>query len=112
MNDYIPDRWVIVKQVDDKNDLSIRILSSWYGGYLGSDAWKLSSKILKFSEEDESYTFYTETGSIYNCYKNVYGMSSLASGVIKNLAEKAKTINTIMTVIDRNDSRRTIEKIK
>lgn len=107
-----PDRWVIVEQIDDKNNLSIRVLSSWYGGYLGSDVWKLSSKILNSSEKDKFYTFHTETGSVYNCYKNSYGMSSYTAGVIKNLAEQAKNVNTLLTVIDINDREKSIEKIK
>lgn len=93
-----PDKWIIVEISDGSNTFR-KILSSWYGGYLGNDSWRLSSMIVNTEVNEKEYIFTTET-SVYVCNKNTYGMSLVASGVLNNLIEKAKLRNTEVKVVD------------
>jgi hypothetical protein len=93
-----PDKWVIV-EISDGTQTFRKILSSWYGGYLGSDSWRLSSMIVTTNESEAEYHFTTETSS-YVCNKKSVGMSLIASGVLNDLIEKAKLSNTEVKVVD------------
>ena len=75
MNDYVPDRWVIL-EIDVSNSNSRKILSGWYGGYTQGDSWRLSSGIVDVKEYKSYYEVINHSGSIYTLYKNSEGMSS------------------------------------
>ena len=46
MSTYNPDLWTIVElKYNDSDEVTRKVMASWYGGYLGSDRWKLSSGI-------------------------------------------------------------------
>ena len=81
MSRYIPDRWVIVKIVSPVHGTCYKILASWYGGFTGSDSWKLSSGNIGATLEDGVYTFPQFSTSIYKCYKNSYGTSGYTASV-------------------------------
>lgn len=87
MSDYVPDRWMLVKITGE--DPHYRVFGSWFGGYLGSDSWRLNSGIVSVIEEDDSYVFKGYSGSVYRCYKEAYGSHSYGYGVAKNLVEKS-----------------------
>ena len=44
-----PDKWLVLKIGD-----LYKVYGTWYGGYLGSDSWKINSGIVKV-EEDEYF---------------------------------------------------------
>lgn len=88
-NMYTPDRWVVIEITAP--ELSIKkVLASWYGGYLGSDSWKISSGIIETKEFDDRYEFINHSGSIYVCYKNSYGMSGYTNSVYQGLESQQK----------------------
>lgn len=87
MSDYTPDRWVIL-EVNGEEGTIRKILGSWYGGYLGSDSWRMSSGITEVVEHDNHYEIHNHSGSIYTCYKNNIGMSNYTSRVFDNYLEK------------------------
>jgi hypothetical protein len=92
-NNYTPDCWVIVEvKFNDTGESERKILSSWYGGYLGSDSWRLSSGIVKIIEHKNYYEIHNSSGSVYNCNKACIGMSGYTMGIYENfkrqLAEK------------------------
>jgi hypothetical protein len=90
MSDYFPDRWVMVK-LTNKDDVShYRIFACWYGGYLGSDSWKLNSGVVKLTEDEHVYYFEGSSGSVYVCNKVRYGTSGYGHGVLMNMIEKSK----------------------
>jgi hypothetical protein len=60
---YTPDRWLLIK-INGK-DPHYRVFASWYGGYLGSDSWRMNSGVTKVSEDDEFYRFHGSSGSVY-----------------------------------------------
>ncbi len=51
MSDYTPDKWLMVKLTNKNNEFHYRIFACWYGGYLGSDSWKLNSGVTKMTED-------------------------------------------------------------
>lgn len=106
MSDYSPDRWQIVSLVHD-GERTDKVFGSWYGGYGGSDSWKLSSGITKVVEHDTHYEVHNVSGSIYTCSKNCEGMSMYAFGVFKRFEKQAEESNGQFTIekIDIKDVR-------
>ena len=86
MSDYTPDKWLMVKLTNKDNKSYYRIFACWYGGYLGSDSWKLNSGVTKITEDKHS------SGSVYQCNKLAYGTSGYGAGVLNTLIEESKEI--------------------
>lgn len=95
MSDYRPHKWVMVKLTNNDNQSYYRVFASWYGGYTGSDSWKLNSGVTKVTEDDHAYHFEGSSGSIYHCGKSTYGTSGYGHGVLTNMIEESKDIVTI-----------------
>ena len=93
-----PHEWLIVK-IGEK-DPFYKVFATWRGGYLGGDSWRMNSGITKVEESDTTYDFYGESGSCYSCNKNGYGSSSYTQGVLNNIIEKAKEVNTVVEIMD------------
>jgi len=88
MSDYTPDRWVVVKITTDK-EMLYKVFACWYGGYAGSDSWKMNSGITEVVSTDEYYDFHGWSGSVYRCYKNCYGANAYGGAVLSNFIDKA-----------------------
>jgi hypothetical protein len=97
---YTPDRWVKVRITNSEGVSHERILASWYGGFAGSDSWKLSSGIESVDETDTYYDFHNASGSIYRCYKNSFGTSSYSHSVFLSYAKGLEEIGSSMVIID------------
>lgn len=95
MSEYTPDKWVVI-EIDMEGTTVQRILSSWYGGWAGSDSWRLSSGITEVKESEDSYIFKNESGSVYTCFKVRYGMSSYAMGVLEDFKKQA-----VITMVEK-----------
>ena len=89
MSDYQPDKWVIVKISSDKSPPIHKVFACWYGGYLGSDSWKLNSGITRAYEEGNCFMFDGSSGSTYICHKAQYGANGYGSGVLQNMIGNA-----------------------
>lgn len=99
--EYTPDRWQIVR-IQGTEGEACKVLGSWYGGYAGSDSWRLSSGITKITESDMCYTVLNESGSMYTLYKGSQGMSGYTHGIYQSL--KAQETDTLtINVIDITD---------
>jgi hypothetical protein len=72
-----PDRWVVLEFRELENEPVRKVLAGWYGGYGGSDSWKLSSGITEIKETDDYFDFHNVSRSIYRCHKSAYGMSGI-----------------------------------
>lgn len=83
MTTYTPDRWVLLK-ITTPAEVLYKVLASWYGGYAGSDSWKLSSGTVSLKEDAHVLELLQYSGSSYICYKNSYGMSSYARSILAN----------------------------
>lgn len=93
MNMYRPDRWVLVEfTVVETGESITKVFAGWYGGYAGSDSWKLSSGVTSTEDRDDYFEFTNHSGSVYRCYKNSQGMGSYMSIVYNSfLTEANKT---------------------
>lgn len=87
MSNYHPDRWVLVEIDSPEHGKITKVMASWYGGYLGSDSWKLSSGVTKITKTDVGYEFLNDSGSVYYCHKDIYGMSGYTNSVYAGFSE-------------------------
>lgn len=90
MSNYNPDKWVVVRITRKDIQLIDKIFASWYGGYTGSDSWRLNSGIAKVRTEDSMFYFEGISGSVYKCNKDSYGTNAYGLGVISRMIENAK----------------------
>jgi hypothetical protein len=83
--DYTPDKWVIIKITNKATeDVHYRVFATWYGGYTGSDSWKMNSGIVSaIKREDGCFEFFGESGSVYFCHENCWGTSGYGHGVLE-----------------------------
>jgi hypothetical protein len=86
VNTYTPDRWVIIHGMKNGEKVS-RIVSGWWGGYLGSDEWRVSSEIATITEHDDRYEIDNHSGSQYTCYKVRWGLTGLSANALRYLKE-------------------------
>jgi hypothetical protein len=84
MSDYTPDRWILIRVESKEGEILYKVFGNWYGGYLGSDEWRISSGVTKVVEHDKHYEVHNHSGSVYTCYKNSKGMSAYGAGVFQN----------------------------
>ena len=99
MNEYTPDRWVIV-EINSEHGKIRKVLGSWYGGYAGGDHWRLSSGITEIVEHEKHYEVHNESGSIYTCIKGAEGMSGYTAGVLKDSQKKALQRNASIEIVE------------
>jgi hypothetical protein len=85
-----PDKWVVVRIARKDTPPIHKVFASWYGGYLGSDSWKLNSGIVRVYNEGNAYSFEGYSGSIYKCHKEFYGSNMYGYGVLETMIERAK----------------------
>lgn len=99
MSQYTPDRWAIVElKLNDSEEVTRKILSSWYGGYLGSDSWRLSSGITEIVDADTHYEIHNESGSVYLCNKEQQGMSGYTAGIYESFVKDLQGKGSISLV--------------
>lgn len=102
MSNYYPDKFVIIKLTSPKHGVNYKVLASWYGGFAGSDCWKLSSGIIKITKTEAGYEFLNHSGSTYFCAKETYGMSFYTSSIYSGFVEQMKEApeGNILELID------------
>jgi hypothetical protein len=89
LSEYIPDKWVVVKITSDNFAPVYKVFACWYGGWAGSDSWKLNSGITKVTLEGYAYSFEGASGSVYQCHKNTYGTNMYGGGVLDSMISNA-----------------------
>jgi hypothetical protein len=95
MSEYKPDRWVVLK-LKSKNEHIYKVMGGWYGGYLGSDSWRINSGITKVELDGDDYVFYGYSGSTYVCNKNSYGATFIMLSVLPG-------DDSIVKIMDQTD---------
>ncbi len=98
---YNPDKWMLIKITG--KDPHYRVFGSWYGGYGGSDSWRMNSGITELVEEDDHYLFIGSSGSTYACHKDMYGANSYGMGVALGYEEKSEGKFQILDEVDATD---------
>jgi hypothetical protein len=99
MSDYRPDKWVVVKITAPNCPPIHKVFACWYGGWAGSDSWKLNSGITKATLEGNVYSFEGSSGSVYECHKDIYGTNGYGWGVIQNFIAKAAEKGITMEIL-------------
>jgi len=100
MSDYNPDKWLVVKITGRPNEKpAYKVFACWYGGYLGSDSWKLNSGITKVTETTDYFFFDGHSGSTYSCRKGSYGANGYGYGVLEDLIQKAESNDITIEVL-------------
>lgn len=103
MSTYTPDVWVVLEFDAPQLEKPIqKVFAGWYGGFAGSDSWKLNSGITKVRIDDEGhYEFDGYSGSTYYCHFNNYKMSGLMHGILARWQEQAnKRGDTTIRILD------------
>lgn len=108
MSSTKPDKWVVIKLLDkNENSPLYKVFATWYGGYSGSDRWKLNSGIYSIEDSKTSYIFHGYSGSKYICSKNEtsYGTSSYTGSVLSSIINSVSDYkhNTIELLTYDND---------
>lgn len=104
MSEYTPDVWVVLEFDAPQLEKPMRkVFGGWYGGYTGSNSWKLNSGITAVRIDDQGhYEFDGYSGSTYYCHFNNYHMSSLMQGVLaqwqKQAEERGDTTIRILSI--------------
>lgn len=90
MSTYTPDAWVPVLIESKEHGKIYKILAGWYGGYIGSDYWKLSSGVesISISEDGSVITMPQSSGSTYIVGPQTH-VSSLMAAVFSDFEKKA-----------------------
>lgn len=85
---YVPDRWLVIKTTLENYSV-YRVFASWFGGYTGSDSWRLNSGITRCEHEDDHYIFTGESGSIYRCRVGSYGSHSYGYSILERFIKNS-----------------------
>ena len=99
MSDYHPDKWVIVKITGKETSSVYKVFACWYGGYAGSDSWKLNSGITKVTDKNDYFFFDGSSGSTYACRKGTYGTNSYGFGVLSGMIDKSSQYGVTIEVL-------------
>ena len=99
MSEYCPDKWVVVK-IEGKNvPLTYKVFGCWFGGYAGSNSWKLNSGIKAVTEAGDNWLFEGYSGSVYKCYKKAYGMHMYGSGILNDIINKSEEVDVKVEIM-------------
>ena len=100
-----PDRWIIISIKDPSTGDSFKkILCSYYGGYLGSDSWKISSSIEQEEKDEAGYIFTTLSGSQYYCRFTSYGVSGMMCSILNEMQQIEGAEITVEEEYGKSDS--------
>ena len=97
MSTYHPDRWTIV-EITAGEEVTRKVFSGSYGGYTGSDTWKLSSVIESIKEDAEGYEVLCMSGSVYMLHKQAYGMSGYMSSIYESWITACEQPESTLTI--------------
>ena len=94
MSAYHPDVWVPILIDSRMHGKVYKVLAGWYGGFTGSNSWKLSSGVESLSVEDHGvsgklYIMPQASGSVYVCHENNERLSMLTSDILSACQQQA-----------------------
>jgi hypothetical protein len=107
--EYNPDKWVVVKIYNETSSPIYKVFACWYGGYAGSDSWKLNSGITSVSREGFVYSFEGASGSTYECHTDSYGTNFYGHGVLENMITNAGKNGITIEILPEDTDWETID---
>ena len=104
-DDYKPDKWCVLKLITPaaspnvEDSIHYRVYGSWYGGWAGSDSWRMNSGITKATLLDGFYAFDGFSGSLYYCDINQYGTSGYGGSVLAGIISRQGDAGTRIDIM-------------
>jgi hypothetical protein len=86
---YKPDGYAVIK-ITVNDDTFFKVFSSWSGGYLHGDSYRLNSGISKLVVDEDMYYFHGFSGSVVEVDKHATRISAYNSGVLANFLDLLK----------------------
>lgn len=102
MNDYTPDKWVVIKIEGEEFPLTYKVFACWHGGYLNGDSWKMNSGITKVTKKNNCYLFEGYSGSVYCCSEKRYGSTMYGYGVLDSIIKRSKEAGVNVEIMPEN----------
>lgn len=99
MSTYTPDVWVVL-EFTTPNKTFCKVFAGWYGGFAGSNSWKLNSGITAVRINDNVYEFDGHSGSTYCGHRNNYHMSGLMHGIFANWLKQGEEQGVTIRILD------------
>lgn len=87
---HTPDLWQVLVIESEEYGKSFKVLGSWYGGFVGSNSWKLSSGTESITFDGQYYTLPQASGSTYVLYKDAVGMSGFTHSIYAGFLKDAE----------------------
>lgn len=103
MSEYIPDTWVVLEITNNGNTMH-KVFAGWYGGFAGSDSWKLNSGIVRVEKDGTCYLFHGSSGSVYRCPEGAYRMSSYQYSVLDSFMYQAGQVEGVTITVMPEDT--------
>lgn len=91
MNEYKPDRWVLLRVTPKGKESFYKVLGGWVGGYVDPDYWKLSSGCEVIEDFEDAWIMPQASGSIYYCNKGREGFTRLTADMLEYFRKQTKT---------------------
>jgi len=101
MEQYTPDRWVVL-EINNGTEILKKVFAGWYGGFEVGDSWKLNSGNVKEEDLGDRLEFTGYSGSKYICYKKAYGTSSYIHQILENWVNQLPTGATMKVDLSYN----------
>jgi hypothetical protein len=98
-----PDRWLILK-LEHNGQTIYKLFSTWLGGYLDSDSWRLNSGITSIKPSGDSYIVSGHSGTKYDILPEAAGASSYTASVLTQIKSQTKSAGGKLTIIDNIDT--------
>ena len=90
MSTYTPDCWELLRITTTNGKVIYKVIAGWYGGFSGSNSWKISSGIESVIEHEHYFEMPQSSGSVYNCGKSTRRMSGLMSSIYASFVDQLK----------------------
>jgi hypothetical protein len=113
MNTYTPDCWELIKLTEaSTGQVTYKVVAGWYGGFAGSNSWKISSGIKQVIEHNEYFEMPQFSGSSYRCGKGTRRMSSLMHDTVAHYQRRLTEagLGTLEVLRDTDPSTITISE--
>jgi hypothetical protein len=119
--EYMPDSWVIVRITTNDGEKIDKVLAGWYGGFAGSDYFRLNSGITKIERKTlfanntnsqssyDVYEIHGYNGSIYRCLESDERLTCLTGSIFHSLKDNLKDDATV-EIIDIKDIKDILEE--
>ena len=92
---YTPQSWIVVEITSAQGQKIKKVLGTW-----GISRWRLNSGI-KFEEEfEDRWEFSGYSGSLYECYKDSYGMAGYIESIYNEFQQDLESMGGNICIVE------------